>query len=118
MKGGMIRSIAVAQAAVGGALAVRPDTVTRVVGINSPNVPPVWLVRVLGTRMAAQAGLQLVVPSAGVALLGARIDTAHAASMAAVAAISRRYRRGALVSGAIATASAVALLAARRAGTR
>ncbi|HEY2272804.1 MAG TPA: hypothetical protein VGH30_08515 [Jatrophihabitantaceae bacterium] len=109
----MLRAIAGAQAAVGTALAARPDAATRMAGIKSPDAPPAWLVRVLGVRMAAQAGLELLAPSTDVALLGAGVDVTHAASMFAVAAVSRRYRRGAVVSGAIASGFALALLAAR-----
>jgi transcriptional regulator GlxA family with amidase domain len=115
MNSTVIRTIASAQAVVGCALAVRPDAVSGMVGIRSPHAPPAWLVRVLGARMAAQAGLQMVAPSPDVVLLGAAVDATHAASMATVAALSKRYRRGAAVSGAIAGASALALLIARRA---
>lgn len=112
----VIRAIAGAQAAVGAALAARPDVATRMAGIERRDAPPAWLVRVLGVRMTAQAGLELLAPSGEVALLGAGVDVTHAASMFAIGVASRRYRRGALVSGAIATGFALALLAARRGG--
>ena len=78
-------------------------------------VPDPRIVQVLGTRQLAQAALTFVVPTAPVLALGAGIDASHAASMFALAGASRRYRRPALLSAAVASAAVVAgALLARR----
>ena len=74
------------------------------------------VVRVLGARQLAQAGLCASAPGPPLLALGAGVDAAHALSMAALALAGRRWRRPAIVSGLIATAFAAAgALAARRA---
>ena len=74
------------------------------------------VVRVLGARQLAQAGLCASAPTPPLLALGAGVDAAHALSMAALALAGRRWRRPAIVSGLIATAFAAAgALAARRA---
>jgi hypothetical protein len=62
----------------------------------------------LGVRSLLQGAAELRWPTPGLACAGAVVDATHAASMALVAARSRRYRRAALVSGAFATLSAAA----------
>lgn len=104
-----IRAVAAAQVALGGWLAVRPDAAIAAVGIRHRQAPPAWLVRVLGARITMQAALELARPTREVAWVGAGVDVTHALSMVAVAAISRRFRRGAALSALIAGASAAAL---------
>jgi hypothetical protein len=73
------------------------------------------VVRVLGARQLAQAGLALGYPAEPLAGLGVAVDALHALSMVPVVAAAPRWRRPALVSGLMATAFAVAgVLAARR----
>ena len=112
--GRAIRLISVGQGAAGAGLAMWPRAVTAAFGIRDRHAPPVWLVRVLGARMAMQAGVQLARPTPAVVWSGVTVDAAHALSMVAVAARSRRYRRGALVSAAVAASSSLALALAAR----
>ncbi|HEY2521341.1 MAG TPA: hypothetical protein VGJ19_14615 [Streptosporangiaceae bacterium] len=78
------------------------------------------VVRVLGARQLAQAGLAQFWPARSLPAepllgLGVAVDALHALSMVPVAATAPRWRRPALVSGLMATAFAVAgVLAARR----
>jgi hypothetical protein len=73
------------------------------------------VVRVLGARQVAQAGLALAFPAEPLAGLGVGVDALHALSMVPVAVATPRWRRPALVSGLMATAFAMAgVLAARR----
>lgn len=106
-----LRLLALAQASVATVLTGRPDDANRLVGQNPRHTPPRWIVRVLGLRQLAQAGLQFAKPTPVVALSGAAVDASHAASMVWLAARSDRYRRAAVLSGGLAAASAVALAA-------
>ena len=73
------------------------------------------VVRVLGARQVTQAGLALAFPAEPLLGLGVGVDALHALSMVPLAAAGSRWRRPALVSGAMAAAFAVAgVLAARR----
>ena len=75
----------------------------------------VRVVRVLGPRQLAQAGLALPFPAEPLAGLGVGVDALHALSMVPLALATPRWRRPALVSGLMAAAFAAAgLLAARR----
>jgi hypothetical protein len=74
------------------------------------------VVRVLGARQLTQAAITGRCPGRAVLWLGVEVDATHAATMLAVAACSRRYRRPALGNVAMAAAFAAAgALAARRA---
>lgn len=84
------------------------------------DVPPRWIVRVLGGRMAAQAAAigwaRRSRPADGPRALrvGAVIDGLHGASMLLAAALFPRYRRSALVSAGMAfTAAGVGATAGR-----
>jgi hypothetical protein len=112
VSGQAVRLISVVQGAAGIGLSARPHSATAAVGIRDPHAPPAWLVRVLGTRMAVQAGVQLCRPTPEVAWIGSAVDAAHALSMIGVAALSRRYRRGALMSAAIAGLSSLSVAVA------
>ena len=109
--------VGVGQLLAGAFLLARPGPVTaRIAGAPSTE-PPVWLVRVLGARMAVQGLTEAVWPTRRAARCGATVDLLHALSMAAVAVGSRRFRRPALTSMAVAAASAAVLdLTARAAG--
>ena len=75
---------------------------------------PRRIVRLLGLRQLSQALLTGNRPSVAVLFLGAEVDVAHAASMAALALCSSRWRRAALVDAAIATTFAAFGAAAAR----
>jgi hypothetical protein len=71
---------------------------------------------ILGTRHLAQALLTADQPTSAVLLLGAEADTAHAASMAALAAMPGRWRRYALGDALVAASlAAVGLICAANA---
>ena len=75
----------------------------------------VRVVRVLGARQLAQAGLALAFPDEPLARLGVGVDALHALSMVPLALATPRWRRPAMVSGLMAAAFAAAgVLAARR----
>ena len=75
----------------------------------------VRVVRVLGARQLAQAGLALAFPDEPLAGLGVGVDALHALSMVPLALATPRWRRPAMVSGLMAAAFAAAgVLAARR----
>lgn len=97
-----IRLLAGGQAAQAAVLLYQPQ---RLVG----GIPP-GVLRVLGGRLLAQAIALGVRPNRTVLRIGATVDLLHAASMFGLAAVSGRYRRPALISGLIATSSAVVML--------
>ena len=70
------------------------------------------VVRVLGARQIAQTAASWVRPTPAVLRLGAEVDALHCASMLVLAILSRRWRRPALASAAIAGMLARAGLAA------
>ncbi|MBT0773412.1 hypothetical protein KIH74_30985 [Kineosporia sp. J2-2] len=97
------RVIALAGAAFGAALLLRPAGVIRAVGADPATPGLLPAARVLGARHLAQAaavGLRPGAP-AGWAVL---IDTLHAASMIGLAAVAPGHRRAALASAAVAGA--------------
>ena len=87
-------------------LLTQPPDVLRVV-VGGRDVPPVWIVRLLGVRTLAQSAAEFSRPRRDVLIIGVGVDAAHAASMLAAAKVWPRYRRAALISAASATASAV-----------
>ena len=104
------RTVAAAQVATGALAAARPDAVLGLVDRHRAG-PPAWLVRVLGGRMVLQGVAEIALDDPSVLVGGALVDATHAASMLATAAVSPRFRRPALVSAAVAGASAAALVA-------
>ncbi len=94
-----------AQAAL---LLVQPPGVLQVIVGEHENVPPSWIVRVLGIRTLAQGVAESVRPRRGVFAVGVAVDIAHAASMLAAARMWPHYRRAALTSAGGAAAAAVA----------
>ena len=114
----IIRTISAGSGLVGLAMVVEPARVTRLVSANRSE-PPTWVVRLLGGRLVAQHALVLARPAHGTVLAGAVVDVLHAASMVAVAAVGRRYRRPAAVSAAAAAVSAaVGMATAPRGASR
>ena len=102
---GIVRASALERCLTGTLLLGVPDAVTGVIAGDQPR-PPAWLVRVLGGRLLVQGVLEYIRPRRSVVLAGAAVDTAHAASMIAAAALLPAYRRTALASAAEATVSA------------
>lgn len=83
-----------------------PHVLRRVAGEGG--VPPTWIMRVLGARLALQAAPEAIGPSPNILRLGAAVDLAHGASMLVATRIWPRYRRAALASAGCAGASALA----------
>lgn len=108
------RSIGAAHAVLAAVLLLFPRRVAGSTAGRSGAQPATWLVRVLGLRVAAQAGVELASRTPDALTASAIVDGLHAASMLPVLA-SSRYRRPALLSGGLAVASAsVLVLAGRR----
>lgn len=99
------RGLALGRLAVAAQLVIRPHRTGRVAAGGDVGVPPAWLVRILGGRMALQSCAELAYPVPAVLMASAAVDALHAASMG-VAAIDPRYRRAAAISAAIAVTSA------------
>jgi hypothetical protein len=102
----IVRASALERCLTGTLLLGVPDAVTGGIASEQPR-PPAWLVRVLGGRLLVQGLLEYMWPRRSVVLAGAAVDTAHAASMVAAAALLPAYRRTAIASAAEATLSAV-----------
>jgi hypothetical protein len=112
VRGREVRLVAAATAAIGAALVARPEVVAQ--ACSGPDaVPRAWIVRALGARMLLQALVEAARPDRRVIDAGVATDAAHGASMVALAALSRRYRRPASLSAAVAGLSAVLGLACR-----
>jgi hypothetical protein len=94
------------QCLAGTVLVAGPDDIARAVSGARGTPPSAWVVRVLGLRMLAQGGVGALRPRRHLAAIGAGVDATHGASMLLVAALNRRYRRAALISGATALCSA------------
>lgn len=89
-----------------------PAVLRRVMGEH--DLPPLWIMRVLGVRLAVQAVTEVVSPRPPTLRVNALVDVTHAASMIVAAKVWPRYRRAALVSAGSATCSAVAVTVAVR----
>jgi hypothetical protein len=76
--------------------------------VGNEDVPPAWIMRVLGIRTLGQAAAEAIRPSPHVLRVGIVVDLLHAASMFAAARVWPRYRRAALASAGAAVASAAA----------
>jgi hypothetical protein len=72
------------------------------------DVPPPWIMRVLGVRLLVQAIAEMTSPRPTMLRINAFVDLTHAASMFVAAKAWPRYRRAAMVSAAGAASSAVA----------
>lgn len=99
-----LRAYGGTHAVLGAALTCRPTDVARAVA-GKHALPPLWVVRLLGIRLLAQGLVELARPTSGVLSGAAGVDALHAVSMIGVAA-DARHRRVALVSAAVAGASA------------
>jgi hypothetical protein len=100
-----VRRLAAAQGAIGAVLLARPQRVTELLS-NRQHPAPEAILRLLGARMLAQAGVQCVLPTRRTLLAGAAVDASHAASMLLLALHAPRYRRPALASAGLAAAFA------------
>ena len=103
-----LQAVAAAQAVLGGALFGWPARIGQAVSTGRGQPPAAWLVRVLGLRMLVQGILELVRPGRRLVLAGAAVDLCHALSMLGVGLCWPRFRRAALVSAGVATATAAA----------
>jgi hypothetical protein len=101
----VLRGSAIQRCLTGALLLCDPQTPTGVIAGHQAR-PPSWLVRLLGSRLLAQGALEYAYPGRTVALGGAAVDTAHAASMIAMAVLRPAYRRSALASAIEASVSA------------
>lgn len=116
---GRVRAVAGANVAVGATLLAFADDIDEWLrtgrGGRKHAVPPHWLIRVLGARSLVQGAATMAWPTRQAALLGAAADGTHAASMLPIVLASSRYRRAALTSAIVASATALAGVLAGRA---
>jgi hypothetical protein len=96
------RGVVVARAVWGAGCLAAPAAVGRVLGLAPGDRRALLLLRVLGARDLGQAVLAGTDPPPALLRLGAGVDALHAASMVALAAVSRDHRRPALISAALA----------------
>lgn len=107
--GRLVRMSGTLGAAWGGLLVVSGPRIWRALTGARPTESDELLTRALGARHVAQGIFQAAAPMRGRRLLAA-VDVTHAVSMVALATGDRSRRRPALVSAAVAVASAWALL--------
>jgi hypothetical protein len=106
------RVVGAAGLAWGAVLLARGDQVWRAVEGRAPDEVEQLATQVLGVRHQVQGLAQLVAPRASGGVVVA-VDVLHASSMAALAVVSPRHRRAALVTGGVALASAALTHASR-----
>lgn len=104
---GAARMLGCTTAAVGGALMIWPHELAARFS-RGTRTPGNGIVRVLGARQLAQGAAQVALPNPEVLIVGIVVDLLHASSMLALSVFWTAYRRPALSSAAVATASAVA----------
>ncbi|MGA5302846.1 hypothetical protein ACPCHT_23150 [Nucisporomicrobium flavum] len=95
------------RAVYGFALLLMPDTVLRATG-RAPARGAVAVARVLGARHVLQAVAAAAAPTGRMTAFGAAVDTVHAATDLAVAAVSPWWRRSALTDSVVAAGLAAA----------
>lgn len=100
------RALAGAHLVQAAVLLAQPPAVLRVIA-GGHDVPPSWIVRVLGIRTLAQGLVDSIRPSRRLLRVGVAVDLTHAASMLAAARVWPAYRRAALTSAGSAAASAI-----------
>jgi hypothetical protein len=106
-----------ARAALGSIYLLFPELAVRSAGSSHDERRVRATARILGARHLVQALATSGRPPAAVLALGAEADAAHAASMAVLGLLSRRWRRAALADALIATTLTVTgIAAAVRAG--
>jgi hypothetical protein len=96
-----VRATALARAGWAGVLLVVPEVVLRAGGPGPVPAAAVTVARVLAARHLLQAAASALTPTGPVAGLGAVVDTLHAGSCVALAAMSPRWRRAALLDAAV-----------------
>jgi hypothetical protein len=102
-----MRTATVVRLGVGSVLLARPGQALAMVGAPDRHDDVVPLVaRVLGGRLVLQAATDVVLHGRS-RRVGLAVELAHAASMAAVVAVSPRHRRTASISAALATGLAL-----------
>lgn len=94
-------------------LLAQPSSMLRTVA-GDQDVPPPWIMRVLGVRLLVQATAEMLSPRPTTLRISAFVDLTHSASMFVASRAWPRYRRAALVSAASAACSAVAATAVAR----
>ena len=103
----MTSALTVGQGAAGAVMTATPSAAARW-SAGGGATPPAWIVRVLGARMTAQAGLVRWIARkhpddrSRALRAGAVVDALHGASMVMAAAVWPRYRRSALTSAGMA----------------
>jgi hypothetical protein len=98
-----VNRLALVRTAWGVGLVAAPQLVLSLTGEDStPSSRGV--LRLLGARHAVQGTVLAARPDAAVVRLGALVDLAHASTAFGFAAVDRRWRRTALLSGVLATA--------------
>ena len=107
------RAYTALQAGVGAVLVGAPRLATAVVTGSEPP-PPLSLVRVLGARLLAQAGLLMARPTEAVVNCEAAVEAMHGTSMLLAAYLLPRNRRTALGAALVAGGLALTELWARR----
>lgn len=114
-----VRVMVLLRAGVGAALMHWPQRIASAAG-GSPTPPLACLLtRVLGARQLVQATLELTAPGLLTPQRGALIDATHSATMLALAGLSPRHRRIALVSAVLAAIlSGFGVFCARHTGTQ
>jgi hypothetical protein len=96
-----VRATALARAGWAGVLLVVPEVVLRAGGPGPVPAAAVTVARVLAARHLAQAAASALTPTGPVAGLGAVVDTLHTGTCVALAAMSPRWRRAALLDAAV-----------------
>jgi hypothetical protein len=109
------RLVGIGHLAIGTWLLARPAAVAAALSRTGDTPPDVRVVRLLGVRSLAQGAAITAAPSARMLTAGGLVDALHALSMIPVAAVSRRNRRAAALSCAVATLAAAAETASCRA---
>lgn len=102
----LLQAVAAGSAVYGALLLAVPRAVVAAVGAGS-TPPPTFVVRGLGARQLGQGLALLVRPRASTVAVSAVVDGVHALTMVAAAVRWPRYRRAAVVSGAVAVVSGV-----------
>lgn len=102
-----LRSLAIGRCVTAAGLLLWPDRAVRTFAAGR-HAPSAGLVRLLGARLFVQGAMQFTRPDRRIAIEGAAVDSVHAASMIAAAALLPAYRRIAAVSAGEAALSAVA----------
>jgi hypothetical protein len=99
------RRLVIGRALLGSVLVLEPGQLLRFAAGRGEPAVPAWLARILGGRILVQSAVEFIRPTRGVLLAGALIDVAHATSMIPFM-LSRRHRRIALASAALAAGTA------------